>query len=321
MYSTRSGTSLERQTLTVLDRPWALQKLMRYLREKVRATGSESSISTLVSGLSALVVVRRVTDPLPMSPLQENLTPSLLASIVTEVGALANWEYVTHFTPRMPTGLAHGTKISADALELRRGHADGCGIVRFGDTKMFLVDIHELEVILANTVLIGALELEVQAVGCILGLEGELVIAGGSAQNLRERGKVETQGNVAIAAVRCERFGLEKHGHEGNMRVVHGLEGEAGVIAVEVAVLDEVLDGIDDLGARSVRNPPGQTAMFGIVGGATISHLLQKIGMLESGFQHVCNTVSVRRGVQVGDGCCVLSDFVRIKCEKVEADT
>jgi hypothetical protein len=29
--------------------------------------------------------------------------------------------------------------------------------------------------------------------------------------------------------------------------VVHGLEGDAGVIAVEVAVLDEVLDSVDDL--------------------------------------------------------------------------
>jgi hypothetical protein len=31
------------------------------------------------------------------------------------------------------------------------------------------------------------------------------------------------------------------------VRVVHGLEGDAGVIAVEVAVLDEILDCIDDL--------------------------------------------------------------------------
>lgn len=31
------------------------------------------------------------------------------------------------------------------------------------------------------------------------------------------------------------------------MGVVHGLESDAGVIAVEVAVLDQVLDGVDDL--------------------------------------------------------------------------
>lgn len=33
------------------------------------------------------------------------------------------------------------------------------------------------------------------------------------------------------------------------MGVVHGLEGDAGVIAIEVAVLYEVLDGVDDLEA------------------------------------------------------------------------
>jgi hypothetical protein len=31
------------------------------------------------------------------------------------------------------------------------------------------------------------------------------------------------------------------------MGVVHGLEGDTGVITVEIAVLDEVFDGIDDL--------------------------------------------------------------------------
>lgn len=31
------------------------------------------------------------------------------------------------------------------------------------------------------------------------------------------------------------------------MGVVHGLKGDAGVIAIEVAVLDQILDGIDNL--------------------------------------------------------------------------
>ena len=33
------------------------------------------------------------------------------------------------------------------------------------------------------------------------------------------------------------------------MGIVHGLEGDAGVIAVEVAVLNEVFDGVNDLEA------------------------------------------------------------------------
>jgi hypothetical protein len=36
------------------------------------------------------------------------------------------------------------------------------------------------------------------------------------------------------------------------VRVVHGLEGDTGVIAVEVAVLDKVLDGVDDLVERTL---------------------------------------------------------------------
>lgn len=86
LYSTSRGTSLERQILTVLERAEALQKLTRYLREKVRETGSVSSMSTFCSGLSTLVWLRSVTAPLPMSPVLENLTPSLLASIVTRRG-------------------------------------------------------------------------------------------------------------------------------------------------------------------------------------------------------------------------------------------
>lgn len=82
-YSTRRGTSLERQSLTVSDSPEALQKLTRYLSENVRATGSASSISTFRAGLSTFVWLRRVTVPLPISPEHLKETPSLEASIAT----------------------------------------------------------------------------------------------------------------------------------------------------------------------------------------------------------------------------------------------
>lgn len=69
--------------MTVFDSPAALQKLTRYLREKVKETGSVSSISTFSSGFSTLLWLRRVTAPFPISPEQENLTPSFEASIET----------------------------------------------------------------------------------------------------------------------------------------------------------------------------------------------------------------------------------------------
>jgi hypothetical protein len=84
-YSTNRGTSLERHSFTVFEMDAALQKLTRYLREKVRETGSVSSISTFNSGLSTLVWLRRVIAPFPISPEEKNLTPSFEVSIVTTV--------------------------------------------------------------------------------------------------------------------------------------------------------------------------------------------------------------------------------------------
>jgi hypothetical protein len=82
-YSTNRGTSLERLSLTRSDKPLALQKLTRYFNEKVRETGSESSISTFSLGLSTLDDALSWTEPDPISPEQENLTPSFVHSIET----------------------------------------------------------------------------------------------------------------------------------------------------------------------------------------------------------------------------------------------
>jgi hypothetical protein len=55
LYSTSRGTSLDKLSLTLSDKPLALQKLTRYFREKVRETGSLRSISTFSPGFSTLV--------------------------------------------------------------------------------------------------------------------------------------------------------------------------------------------------------------------------------------------------------------------------
>lgn len=56
------------------------------------------------------------------------------------------------------------------------------------------------------------------------------------------------------------------------MGIVHGLEGDTGVITVEVAVLDQVFDGVDDLEA-------GLNDGFRI-GLAFVLYLLEQIGLL-----------------------------------------
>lgn len=114
---------------------------------------------------------------------------------------------------------------------------------------MLLVNVHKLDIVLAEAVGLGALEHQVNGIGRVLGLEGEDVFVLGGAEDLGQGEQVDAEGDVTVAAVGGEALSAEKHGDQGNVGVVHGLESDAGVIAVEVAVLDEVLDGVDDLAA------------------------------------------------------------------------
>lgn len=112
---------------------------------------------------------------------------------------------------------------------------------------MLLINVHQLDVVLADPVILCALKDKVDDIRRILGLESQDVLVLSGAQNLLQGGEVDSESDVAVASVGREGFGLEHHRHECDVRVVHGLEGETGVIAVKVAVLDQVLDGIDNL--------------------------------------------------------------------------
>jgi len=112
---------------------------------------------------------------------------------------------------------------------------------------MFLINIHKLQIILAQPVTLAALEDQVENIGRILSLQCKDILSLGCTENLCKGGKIDTESYIAIAAVGGEAFGLEHHGNQCNMGVVHGLEGDTGIIAIEVAVLDEILDGVNDL--------------------------------------------------------------------------
>ena len=141
---------------------------------------------------------------------------------------------------------------------------------------MLLVNIHELDIILADPSVVVGLKDEVDDVGRVLSLDGEDVIAAGSAKHLCERAQVDTEGNVAVAAEGVKGFGLEHHGDEGDVGVVHGLQRDARVIAVEVAVLNKVFDGIDNLLCRQKR-----LVLF-----AGEVYLLQHVGLVQACFKH-----------------------------------
>lgn len=112
---------------------------------------------------------------------------------------------------------------------------------------MFLINIHQLNIVLTQTISLGTLEHQVDDVRRVLCLQRQDILILGGAQDLGQRDQVDSQCHGPIASVWTEGLCGQKHGYEGDVRVVHGLESDACVIAVEVAVLNQVFDGIHDL--------------------------------------------------------------------------
>jgi hypothetical protein len=163
---------------------------------------------------------------------------------------------------------------------------------------MLLIDVHKLQVILAQPIALAALEDQVQDIRSILSFDCQDIFALGGAQDLSEGCEVHAERNITIASVWGEGFGLEHHGDERDVRVVHGLEGDTGVIAVEVAVLDEILDCIDDLW-ESVK---------ALKGYEHATDLFQHICLLETCFQHCGQEVStVAHRIPFRGGGCAYS--------------
>jgi hypothetical protein len=150
------------------------------------------------------------------------------------------------------TRLRQSGQIPSDLGELGTRHGNSGSVLSVRDTKVLLINVHELDIILAQPVALGTLEDQVDDIRRILGLEGQDVFVLCAAQDFCEGGEIDAERKVAVAAERREGFGLEHHGDKGDVGVVHGLERDSRVIAVEVAVLHEILDGIDDLGRESV---------------------------------------------------------------------
>lgn len=145
------------------------------------------------------------------------------------------------------TGFRKSHQINTDSSELSRRHADSSGVISIWDTQMLLIDIHQLQIILAQSITLTALKDQVKNIWCVFCLDSQDILVASGAEHFRKRGEVETKRNVAIASVGGEAFCLQHHGDERDVGVVHCLEGDTGIIAVEVAILDEIFDGIDDL--------------------------------------------------------------------------
>jgi hypothetical protein len=71
------------------------------------------------------------------------------------------------------------------------------------------------------------------------------------------------------------------------MAVVHCLQGDAAVIAVEVAVLHQVLDRVDDLQEKALERSTESDVLN--LQAENITYLLQDARLLQPCFQHGCD--------------------------------
>ena len=97
-----------------------------------------------------------------------------------------------------------------------------------------------------NAILALGLEHEGEGVALVLGLEGHDVVVAGALEDLGHVGGVEAEGDGTVAPEMVEAGGAEGDGHEGHVGGVHGLDGQLILGAVDVGVLDEVLDGFNE---------------------------------------------------------------------------
>ncbi len=112
---------------------------------------------------------------------------------------------------------------------------------------MLLINIHKLDIILAHPICLVVLEHQIDYIRRVFRLECEDILILRGSQYFGEGCEVDSERDVAVTAVGREGVCSEHHGDEGDVGVVHSLECNAGVIAVEVAVLHEVFDGINHL--------------------------------------------------------------------------
>ena len=112
---------------------------------------------------------------------------------------------------------------------------------------MLLINVHQLDIVLAEAIGLRIFEGEIDNIRRIFSLEREDVLVLCSTKDFRERREIDAEGDVAVAAEGREGFGLEHHRDESDVGIVHRLKRDTGVIAVEVAVLYEIFDGVNNL--------------------------------------------------------------------------
>ena len=140
------------------------------LQANVRVTGSCISIMTASSSLSTFEVCASLMLPVPMSPAAENFTPSLVQQITTDS---PNWERSLKVKSNFDSPM---TCKPDNPLEFSWWHLDHRWIIGLGDAKMFLVQVHQLHLVVWDLLLVGTLKHEGHSVPLVLSLHSDNVV-------------------------------------------------------------------------------------------------------------------------------------------------
>jgi hypothetical protein len=111
----------------------------------------------------------------------------------------------------MHTRLRESHEVKADSLEFGRWHANRGSIFRIRDPQMLLINIHKLQIILAQSIALAALKHQIENIRRVLSLDSQDIFILGGTENFCEGSKVDTKSHVAIASIRGETLCLEHH--------------------------------------------------------------------------------------------------------------
>ena len=103
-----------------------------------------------------------------------------------------------------------------------RSDLDDALVLCVRDSEVLAVDVHEFELEVRVSRLLGRLEHELNLIAVVLGLERDDVVVAAALEDLGHAAQVDAQGNVAVRAVKLEALGAKEKGNERHVRGIHG---------------------------------------------------------------------------------------------------
>ena len=106
---------------------------------------------------------------------------------------------------------------------------------------------HDSRTKIRNASILRAFEQESQVISGIVGLESDNVFIVCTLENLAQVRGVESQILCTIASVVVQSIAIKMDGNERHVRGIHGLNRNAVVAAIHICILNQILDGVNDL--------------------------------------------------------------------------